>query len=392
VTVVVPTDTVGAFVEPPAVLATGAATGPLAGRTLAVKDLVDVAGAVTGAGNPTFAAGRAPAPGEAPAVARLLAAGATVVGRTITDELAFSLSGTNVHFGTPVNVAAPGRAPGGSSAGSAAAVAAGLIDLAIGTDTGGSVRVPASYCGILGWRPTHGAVPIAGVVPLAPSFDTVGLLARDPGVLTAGAKALLGDEGEPSPVTSLLVVEEALAVAGEPAATAVVAGAGAVAAALGVPVATEPAGLDLDAALVAFRARQMAEAWAAHGDWFSRERPAMGPGIRGRFEASARVTPAQVAAADGVRAAVRAVVLAATAGGVALVVPSAPGPAPAPGMDADAYGAVRLATLRLTAIAGLAGAPAVSQPLATVEGCPLGVCLVGAPGADLALLAAAEAV
>ena len=115
----------------------------------------------------TFAADRTPAVAHATAVELLVDAGATVIGKTITDELAYSLSGTNVHFGTPVNPAAPGRIPGGSSAGSASAVAAGLCDLALGTDTGGSIRVPASYCGILGWRPTHGAVSTRGVVHLA---------------------------------------------------------------------------------------------------------------------------------------------------------------------------------------------------------------------------------
>ncbi|MEO5901638.1 MAG: amidase family protein, partial [Ilumatobacteraceae bacterium] len=200
-----PTDTVGAFVGPPALLAPGVAGGPLDGCRLAVKDLFDVVATVTGAGNPAFAETRAPATANAPAVQRLVNAGATVVGKTITDELAWSLAGTNVHYGMPRNVAAPGRVPGGSSAGSAAAVAAGLADLALGTDTGGSVRIPASYCGIFGWRPTHGSVPSDGVVPLAPSFDVVGLFARRIGLLMIGAQALLGlgrSGGDPAPSAS----------------------------------------------------------------------------------------------------------------------------------------------------------------------------------------------
>jgi amidase len=183
---------VHAFVGAPSLLVAGAPSGPLAGCTLAVKDLFDVAGTVTGAGNPSFAAGRPPATHNAAAVQALVDAGASVVGKTITDELAYSLNGTNVHFGTPVNVAAPGRIPGGSSAGSAAAVAAGLVDLALGTDTGGSIRVPASYCGIVGWRPTHGAISLDGVVPLAPSFDTVGIFCRTTATLRDAADALLG--------------------------------------------------------------------------------------------------------------------------------------------------------------------------------------------------------
>jgi Asp-tRNA(Asn)/Glu-tRNA(Gln) amidotransferase A subunit family amidase len=199
--VMAPNDTVGAFVGAPTVLARGQAGGPLDGERLAVKDLFDIAGTVTGAGSPAFAAAGAAAATSASAVERLVAAGATVVGRTVTDELAYSLTGTNVHFGTPHNVRAPNRVPGGSSAGSAAAVAAGIAELGLGTDTGGSIRVPASYCGLLGWRSTHGSVPMDGIVPLAPSFDTVGLLADDAGTLLAGAGALLDDStGDDAPL------------------------------------------------------------------------------------------------------------------------------------------------------------------------------------------------
>lgn len=190
-------DTVHAFVGPVEVLVAGAAqdggtaVAPLAGVTLAVKDVIDVAGRVTGAGNPDLAASRAPADRSAPAVDALVAAGATVVGKTVTDELAYSLGGDNPHFALPINVAAPGRSTGGSSSGSAAAVAAGLVEVALGTDTGGSIRVPASYCGIYGWRPTHGAVSVEGVTPLSPSFDTVGLLARSPTLLRRAAEVML---------------------------------------------------------------------------------------------------------------------------------------------------------------------------------------------------------
>lgn len=384
----VPADTVGAFVGNPAVLAEGAADGPLAGTTLAVKDLFDVAGTVTRAGNPDFAAGRPPATDHAPAVARLIAAGATVIGRTVTDELAFSLSGTNVHDGMPTNVAAPGRVPGGSSAGSAAAVAAGLADLALGTDTGGSVRVPASYCGIVGWRPTHGRIPLDGVVPLAPSFDTVGLFARSIGLLGAGAAALLGDTTpRASPAERrVAVVAEAVAdvapeVAAEITRLAILLGA----------FAEVPLGIDLDAALTAFRTRQMWEAWQAHGDWITATRPTFGPGIAGRFAAAARVTADQLPGADAGRAVVAAAVRDATADGTVLLVPAAAGAAPPPHADGAAHDATRTSTLRLTCIAGLAGAPVVVLPLGRHDGLPLGVAAIGAPGDDLGLLGWAAA-
>jgi amidase len=171
----------------------GAATGPLAGLTFAAKDLFDVAGYVACAGNPDWLRTHAPAGKTAPVVQTLLEAGATLMGKTVTDELAFSMSGENIHYGTPINPAAPARIPGGSSSGSASATASKLVDFALGTDTSGSIRVPASYCGLFSLRPTHGRISCQGVIPLAPSFDTVGWVARDATLLQRIGEVLLAD-------------------------------------------------------------------------------------------------------------------------------------------------------------------------------------------------------
>ncbi|MGH3390196.1 MAG: amidase family protein, partial [Actinomadura sp.] len=146
-------------------LVPGVPDGPLSGSRVAVKDLFAVAGQRIGGGNPDRLAGAAVQPEHAWAVRALLDAGADVIGIAQTDELAFSLFGTNAHYGTPPNPAAPGRIPGGSSNGPVAAVALGQAEIGLGTDTGGSIRVPASYCGLYGIRPTHGAVPVEGVQP-----------------------------------------------------------------------------------------------------------------------------------------------------------------------------------------------------------------------------------
>ncbi len=161
----------------------GSPTGPLVGESLAVKDLYDVAGLSVGAGNPARLAATTPADADAPVVAALLAAGASLRGIAQTDEFAYSLAGTNAHYGTPPNPAAPGRISGGSSSGSAAAVALGEASIGLGTDTGGSIRVPAAYQGLFGIRTTHGAVSRVGVLPLAPTFDAVGWMTRDAGLL-----------------------------------------------------------------------------------------------------------------------------------------------------------------------------------------------------------------
>ena len=390
-----PIDSVGAFVATPKVLLAGAPGGPLSGLTLAVKDLFDIEGHVTGAGNPTYAATHEPAQSTAVAVQRLVDAGATVVGKTITDELAYSLSGTNVHYGTPRNVAAPGRVPGGSSAGSAAAVAAGLVDLALGTDTGGSIRVPASYCGIVGWRPTHDAVSLQGVVPLAPSFDTAGLLARDPAALLSGARALIDTGAITAPHGDEYTARVRFAVIAETlddSSPAVADAVRRVAAGLGAAAEAVTVGLHLDDTLTAFRTRQGWEAWQAHGDWIrsteSNGGPRFGPGIASRFEAASRITLEEVMVADHIRAKVRLLIDEATASDTILVMPAAAGQAPGAPTDLRAHEVQRMRTLRLTSIAGLAGVPVVVLPLARVEGLPLGIAFIGALGSDLQLIRA----
>ena len=149
----------------------GSDNGPLAGLTVAVKDCYDIAGERTGIGSPDWLAEQPRAAVSAAAVRSVLDAGATVVGKTICDEFMYSITGANAHYGTPLNPRAPDRLPGGSSSGSASAVAGGACDLALGTDTGGSIRVPASASGLYGLRTTHGRVDMAGVQAMAPSFD-----------------------------------------------------------------------------------------------------------------------------------------------------------------------------------------------------------------------------
>ncbi|MYE41286.1 MAG: amidase, partial [Chloroflexi bacterium] len=191
-----PYDRLGAFCRENHAVLPGAGQGPLAGLTFAAKDVFDIAGSRIGFGNPAWLESHPPAAITAPAVQLLLDAGADMAGKTLTDEITYSLSGQNFHYGTPVNSAAPGRIPGGSSSGSASAVAGGLVDFALGTDCGGSVRLPASYCGILGIRPSHGRVSLEGVAPFTWSFDVAGWFARDADVFASVGDVLLDDESE----------------------------------------------------------------------------------------------------------------------------------------------------------------------------------------------------
>src|SRR5271170_1472219 len=204
-----PDDDVNAFVPGPRVHIEGRPGGPLSGLTFAAKDLFDVAGHPTGGGNPDWARSNPVPAWHAWAVQRLLDAGATLIGKTITDEVSLGIVGENAFYGTPVNPRAPGRVPGGSSSGSAAAVAAGICDTALGTDTGGSVRVPASFCGLYGIRPTHGRLDVTGMLPQAPTSDTTGWFARDAATFSRVSAALLGEAIPTALPTRLIVAVDA---------------------------------------------------------------------------------------------------------------------------------------------------------------------------------------
>lgn len=385
-------DALGAFVPAPQPHIAGKAAGPLAGLTFAAKDIFDVAGFVTGCGNPDWAKSHAPALRHAPTVARLLDAGAELVGKTITDELAYSLNGQNFHYGTPTNVNAPGRIPGGSSSGSAAAVAGGLADTALGSDTGGSVRIPASYCGLFGIRPTHGLIPLEGVMPLAPSFDTVGWFARDTETLRRVGAVLLGAEGEAGRWRRLLLAEDAFGLALSEAQKALepfverlaqrLSPAGKISAA---------AGGSLQDWMWRFRQIQAREIMQTQGPWIAQTRPRFGPEIQERFDWAATIREDAAAEAREQRE-VFASRLADLLGDDALLcLPTAPGIAPLCSASAEDLVAHRSAVLSLTSIAGLARLPQVTLPLARVNGCPLGLSLIAPPGADADLLAFAEA-
>ena len=383
-------DAVGALRVGPGVLARGADAGPLAGRTFVAKDLLDVAGHRTGAGNPAWLEEAEVAAEHAPAVQRLLDAGADLVGKAITDELAFSLAGTNAHYGTPVNVNAPGRVPGGSSSGSAAAVAGGVCDVALGSDTGGSVRVPASYCGVWGLRPSTGAAPMGGLVPLAPSYDVVGVLAASGPLLAAAGTALLGAAPAPRPAR-LVVAEDVLAKADPATADAVRSAAGPLADRLGATLTTTTLAPDGDALgrwHGAFAIRMLFEAWVTHGRWITARQPPLGPEIAELFAFASSLPDPGDAAAVAAGEVVAALDLLLGDDGV-LVLPSAVGPAPPIDAGLDAMRDIAARTVGLTCLAGLAGAPQLSLPLASVEGLPVGVGLLARPGADATLLAAA---
>lgn len=386
-------DPVGAFVPGPRAELPGAAGGPLAGLSFAVKDLYDIAGWPTTYGNPSWGSTHPVAAGTAPAVLALLEAGAALRGKTKTVELAYGLTGENVWHGTPVNPAAPDRFPGGSSCGSAAAVAAGMVDFAMGSDTGGSVRIPASYCGVYGIRPSWGAVNLAGACGLGPSFDTAGWFAARASILARAGEVLLP---EPAPglaaggLGPLLKVEEAWMNAPPTTVCAMVRAQEGVEALLGKALTVTIAPEGLGALYEHFRCAQAEEAWTTLGSWIEAHRPEFGPGVKERFAAAKAMDPAKAAAGRAFRRRFRARMEGLLAGGAVLVYPTSPVPAPKLDLSLEGQNAIRESTMGVTAIAGLAGLPEVTLPVACVGGAPVGLSLVAGAGRDRALLALAE--
>ncbi|MBU0725382.1 MAG: amidase [Alphaproteobacteria bacterium] len=382
-------DRFGAFCPHGDIRIEGKPGGPLSGLSFAAKDLFDIAGHVTGAGNADWLATHEPAGATASAVQKLLDAGAMLAGKTITDELAYSLSGVNMHYGTPVNLAAPDRLPGGSSSGSAVAVAGGLVDTAIGTDTGGSVRVPANNCGLYGLRPTHGRIAVDGLVPLAGSFDTVGWFARDAATLARVGEVLLGPR-ERIPHGRIIIASDCFDLA-DPAARAVLEPALKAAIQAVGPrhyLTLNPEGFDVWQ--TAFRHIQGYEAWALHGEWITRTQPKMAPEIAERFQLGSKVTQAEFEAATAVRARVRARIAAVLQPGDVLCLPTSSGPAALKTISKEEEAIYRAGMLKLTCIAGLAGLPQVTLPLARLDGAPVGLSLAALPGSDWLLLDLAE--
>ncbi len=358
-------------------------SGPLNGLTLVVKDLFDIRGIPTGAGNPEWLHTH-PVPGEtAEAVTRLLEAGARLRGKTLTDELAFSLNGINRHYGTPPNPRAPDRIPGGSSSGSAAAVALGEADIGLGTDTGGSVRVPAAYCGLYGLRTSHGVVSRHGLVPLAPGFDTVGWLTAHPYIMDRVNSVLLPGDGE-GEFPELVVIRPVIA---------------------GTELWQEHHRQWLEKvrprfarvttlpipdpwwrrAGHCFRVLQGRQIWATHGDWIESAGPSFADDIRERVRMCAALTEEDERAA---RAEAEELVRDIETDwlpqeSIAVALPTTPGPAPLLDADAGWLKRYRQQLLGLTAPAGLGGLPQLHVPFDVTP--PQGVSLLGRAGTDRAL-------
>ena len=385
-----PDDPCGAFCRDTHVTLGGAAVGPLAGLRFAAKDIFEVEGHRTGFGNPTWLDTHGAASATASAVQALLDAGADLAGKTLTDELAYSLTGENRHYGSPLNPAAPDRVPGGSSSGSASAVAAGLVDFALGTDCGGSVRLPASYCGILGIRPTLGRIPMDGILPFSASFDVIGWFARDAARLESVGRVLFGKAERPSAPRRLVIAEDAFELVDEKVRGALRPAMERAAERVGANRRVKVSPTSLPDWFGNFRVIQASEIWANHGEWITTAKPSFGRGVRERMDWASGVEPDEVRRARRRHAEIRARLDNLLAEDEVLCLPSSPRAAPRKNTPTDDLEVrFRHQAMCLLCISGLGGLPQMSLPLATLDGLPLGLSLIARHGADSMLLSLA---
>ena len=368
----------------------GAADNTLSGLTFAAKDIFDVAGHVTGGGNPDWKATQQAAESTAWAVSVLVEAGATMVGKTLTDELTRGIFGENAHYGTPINPRASDRVPGGSSSGSASAVAGGLVDFALGSDTLGSVRVPASFCGLYGLRPTHGRIPLDGVLLQAPSYDTVGWFARGADTFARVGAVLLQGEITAARPRHLVVAEDAFEMADTAVVDALRPTVDAVASLIGEVTTTRLASAPLTDWSDQQGILQGHEAWATVQDWIDRVNPRLSYRVAKMYAAASAITEAQVEQAKSERRAIVARMDDVLDDGAVVCLPTTPTPAPPRGEELSARQAIQRAIFALVAIASTTGTPQISLPLAEVDGLPVGLSLIGPRGSDNLLVALAR--
>jgi amidase len=365
----------------------GSGKGPLAGATFMVKDLFAIAGHKVSAGNPDWYAAASPATETAPAIRRLLDAGATLTGITICDEFFYSVLGSNVHYGTPVNTKALRHVTGGSSCGSAAVVAAGMCDFALGSDTGGSVRVPAAFCGLYGLRPTHGRIDIEGVTPMAPSYDTVGFLASDAELFREVGRVLLDGSSVDAPLQRLIIAQDMVSRSEASIDEEVWRVLHRIDRALPVPEHKDVVGEEFDTWRNAFRFNQGFELQSTLMPFALAHQDGLSPAIRERFEIAARITPDEAKTGREIRAEVSKRLHGLAKPGTMIVMPTTPTLPPERDIpDGASTVEFRAMTLGSTCLAGHAGLPQISIPAGLAAGCPVGLSFIGWKGADEALL------
>ncbi|MEE2999497.1 MAG: amidase [Pseudomonadota bacterium] len=385
-------DPINCFVPHSPPIIKGSASGPLNGLTFTVKDLYDIANHKTGNGSPAWLESHEPAANTASIVQSCLNAGATMIGKVICDEFFYSFIGENAHYGTPVNSAAPSKIPGGSSSGSAASVAGRICDFSLGSDTGGSVRIPAAFCGLYGLRPTYGRLSLEGATPMAPSFDTAGWFARDLNVFSKVGHVLLDQHPTTVEIKEVRLAEFAFNLADDeisiPLRKWIELNQFNIT--VGEPVTHLPEKIELDEAREAFRIIQAWEVWQTFGSWIERTKPSLGPGVKERMDIAKTVTTDERDNKIFYKKMVATVLQKTIPEGTILALPVTASLPVDVNTDPEILNTYRAKTLSLICLASLSGLPQISIPVTKSNGIPVSLGLIGWKGSDEALISMAS--
>lgn len=365
----------------------GSDSGPLAGLSVVVKDMYDIAGERAGGGSPAWLEAHEPATTHSAIVDRILSAGGTITGKTVCDEFFYSITGDNFHYGTPLNPRAPDSIPGGSSSGSASACAAGSCDIAIGSDTAGSVRVPAALCGVYGIRVSRGRMDMRGAISMAPSFDAGGWFASSAGLFRRAGQALLENyQPAPSEIRRMVVLDDAFRNIDPRIAELLRDFLSRIARVLPETGASTVAGEDIDRWRETMRLTQAAEVWQNFGKLISHTDLPLGPGIAERMKIASSVDDAQVRAGRIVLDEATERMSSATADETVLILPTCPSVAPLLSSSPAQFEAFRVKTMRLVCMASISGLPQITVPIGCMGGSPVGLSFLGWKNGEEALL------
>jgi len=385
-------DPVNCFVPHSPPVIKGAASGPLQGLTFSVKDLYDIAGYKTGNGNPTWLENHGTATNTAKIIQSCLNSGATMIGKVICDEFFYSFIGENYHYGTPINSAAPDKIPGGSSSGSAASVAAGICDFSLGSDTGGSVRIPAAFCSLYGLRPTYGRLNLSGATAMAPSFDTAGWFARNPDVFSRVGNVLLDNHSVKAKINNVRIAEFAFNFSDDEVSNPLREWLESDQCNLSLnnPVKELPGEITLDKAREAFRIIQAREIWQTFGSWIEKSNPNFGPGVKERMDIAKNIRDTDKDIQNSYKNKISTVLKENIPPGTVLLSPVTASLPVDVNTDPEFLNTYRAKTLSLVCLASLSGLPQISIPVTHSNGMPVSLGVIGWAGGDEALLSFAS--
>jgi len=358
--------------------------GLLSNLNFVLKDMCDVKNFKTSCGNPDFFKKCDFANDYAPFLKDLLNEGPVLKGITVCDEFFYSLIGENGHYGTPTNLNAPSCVPGGSSSGSAAALTTDLYDFSIGSDTGGSVRIPASFCGLIGMRPTHNRINTKGVYPMAPSFDTVGWFANNPEIFQKVGNVLLNNiERSNVDFKQYVVAEDLLELCDAEVQSNFNNYIN-----VNIPNINKTRLSTNTKAIIAdnFRILQGAEVKANIIPWIEKNKPNISPEIRSRIDMASKITDVEVNRALIFRKTLIDEIEKSLPEGTIAVFPTSPFSAPKSGQDDESLGSFRKRLMELTSIAGMTSRPQITIPRLKDKSGPVGISLLGWKYSDEILL------